>query len=740
MQSLQIFLANFPGMIWSIAASGLYAASTLALGSRLAPQCRPGWEGLDVAIHFALGAAAFGLLFAVLAMLQVAFPAVILALALLPALLALLLSLYQSRAKLRSFTIPTHFRPRPGTLSAARITVVFGIVLIAAYALAQSLAWPRGSDMTIYHLVIPRTILWNNGLIFNPFSHDAGLFYGWQLYALPAYLMGGDRAFQLCSFIALAMLLLSTYRVLQVRYGTLTGLLGALVAVAVICGMSRESVVNNDIPLVLLEIALLGLACIAVPQRAAAWALGLLGGFTIAVKLVALPTVGLAYAIFLWRAGRPLQLQWGAMLAAASVISLGPWPLFNYLSSGSPLPHFLLLWPPETGYLPHYRESIIYLMQYFGESYQKNFSRLFSQGLEFVPVLLLGNFFLLFVKSTRADPLCLALAAFALLKTLLLLAMNGFDAALLFHDRYHLASYVLLTLGGMLCWFHAIRPALPGRPMLGTVVLPALILISTLHLYRTHVSAVQVNGRNLADSATTYPSLENGFYSAVRRLAEIPGGGGGGIGYDFAAELLPPHAVVATTVIDPYLLQRPFLQMLPVSENVIDLALPPEQLRQAMITHGATHLHLSQHTGLNPWMVPVVDQSLKSLRSVPGLPGVRRLLYLNYPTQKGLQGFYELAAGKPSDNVGLQQLREMRLTQEIDGTWTVRWRRERGGDVRVNLHLGYGQTALLGEAASEMGQFPIRLNLPAATTLEVVCSVGGQIIQTLSLPVPTAKN
>lgn len=736
MQSLQTFLANLPGIAWSLVAAGLYAASTLALGSRLAPQCRPGWEGLDVAVRFSLGAAAFGLLFAILAMLRLAFPPLVLTLALLPAALAL----YRWLAGLKSFPMPALLRRPRFDLPITHYFAAFGIALLAAYPLALSLAWPRGSDMTIYHLVVPRTILWNHGLVFNPFSHDAGLFYGWQLYALPAYLMGGDRAFQLCSFIALAILLLSSYRVLRARYGTLTGLLGTLIIVAVVCGMSRESVVNNDIPLVLLEITLLGLASVAVPRRTAAWMLGLLGGFAIAVKLVAVATVGLAYVVFLWRAGKPLRMGWVGVLAAATVISLGPWPIFNYLASGSPLPHFLLLWPPDTGYLPQYQESITYLMQYFGDWYQKNFLRLFSQGMEFVPALLFGYLFLPFVRKARADPLCLTLAVYALLKTLLLLALNRFDMALIYHDRYHLASYVLLTLGGMLCWLHAVRPALARRPWLGTMVLPVLILISVLHLYRTHVSAVQVNGVNLPDTATTYPSLKNGFYSAVGRMAELPGGGKLGIGYDFAAELLPPKAVVATTVIDPYLLQRPFLQMLPVSENMIDLSLPPEQLRQAMLAHGATHLHLSQHTGLNPWMVPVVDRWLESLRKVPDLPGVRRLLYLNYPTQKGLQAFYELAPGSRDGNAALRQLLDVGLTQEIDGTWTVRWQRTPGGDVRVNVRNGFGQTILLGEAASDIGQFPIRLALPAMTMLEVACIVGGRSVQTLLLRIPSAKN
>ena len=735
MQSLKIFLENLPGIVWSLAVAGLYAASTLALGSRLAPPCRPGWEGLGIAIRFALGAAAFGLLFTVLAMLRIAFPPLILALALLPAALAM------GRWLLNRKSIPelSILRWQQFKGSTAHYCAAFGIALLLAYPLAQSLAWPRGSDMTIYHLVIPRSILWNHGLLFNLFSHDAGLFYGWQLYALPAYLMGGDRAFQLCSFIALSVLLLASYRVLSARYSTLTGLLGALLVVAVICGMSRESVVNNDIPLVLLEITLLGFAAVVIPGRGAAGLLGLLGGFAIAVKLVAVSTVGLAYVIYLWRTGKPLRWGWIGILAASTVISVGPWPLFNYLASGSPIPHFLLLWPPESGYLPQFQESITYLMHYFGEWYQKNFYRLFSQGLEFVPALIFGCLFIPFVRPARADPLCLILAAFALLKTLLILALNRFDMALIFHDRYHMASYVLLVLSGMLCWRYAVVPVLVVRPRLETMALPLLVMIGVVNLIYLPVSTVQVNGRNLADTSTTYPSLDTGFYSALGSLAEHPGGGRGGVAYDFAAELLPLGAVIATTVIDPYLMQRPFLLMLPVSENVIDLALPPEQLRDALLAQGATHLHLTQHTGLNPWMTPVLDRWLESLRQVPQLPGVRRLLYLNYPTQKGLQGFYALTHGAPG-HAEFRQLHDVRLTQESDDTWIVRWQREPGGDVRINLRNARGQSTALGEAASEMGQFPIQLDLPGPAMLEVVCLINGQAVQTLDLPVPATGN
>ena len=70
----------------------------------------------------------------------------------------------------------------------------------------------------------------------------------------------------------------------------------------------------------------------------------------------------------------------------------------------------------------------------------------------------------------------------------------------------------------------------------------------------------------------------------------------------------------------------------------------------------------------------------------------------------------------------------------------VLWRPEPGGDVRVNLRDKRGQSAFLGEAASHIGQFPVRLRLPPNVALEVICLVGGQPVQTLTLPVPDRRN
>jgi hypothetical protein len=692
-----------------------------------------GGRGLEILIRFALGAAIFSLLFTLLALSRLAYSPVVIALALIP--LALL------PRYLRAFRCP-HFavgsvRSLGGRDNLLRLVLIACILQLALFAFAQCIALARGGDLNIYHLVIPRTVVWTHGLDFNRFSHDAGLYYGWQLYALPAYLMGHERAFQLCSFAALTLFVLSTYRFISARYGSVTGLVGALVASAMICGMSRESIVNNDVPLVLVETALLTLACFAVPGRLAALSIGLVGGFAVAIKLTAIATIPVSYAIFVWRA----RTAWSSAVLLAglgTVVSLTVWPAFDYFSSGSPLPHFLLAWPPDTGYLPQFRESISYLMEYFGIWYQKNVSRLFSQGLEFVPVLLAGLLALPFVRSGRTDRLCLALAGLAIARTVTLLAANHFDTAVLYHDRYHLISYLLLGLAGMLCLVHVARLTFRST-WIQSVLLGTSAIVLTLHLYQTRVVTVDVIGNAQPDGKVTLSSLRDVKRAAFKSFRELPGGGPGGIGFDVAARLLPPDAVLATTAIDPYLLQRPFLQMLPVSENVIDLSSSPARLRADMVLHGATHLHLTEYSGLNIWMKPMVDKWLNALREIPKLTDVRRLIWLNYPSAKGTQAFYELT---PNPRLQTEPapdfLRELSAARDADGTWWLQWTPNAGGDVEVDWRRTPSEKVLLGEAASDVGWFPIGIGMPADFSVEVVYRVLGRAPQatTLTLHAP----
>src|SRR5258705_8479136 len=89
MASLPLLWANIMQAAFAVLITGAYAASTVLLGAQFAPRITVDAHGLEILIHFALGAAIFGLVFALLAMAKVAYSPLVIALALSP--LALLL-------------------------------------------------------------------------------------------------------------------------------------------------------------------------------------------------------------------------------------------------------------------------------------------------------------------------------------------------------------------------------------------------------------------------------------------------------------------------------------------------------------------------------------------------------------------------------------------------------------------------------------------------------------------------
>jgi len=330
-------------------------------------------------------------------------------------------------------------------------------------------------------------------------------------------------------------------------------------------------------------------------------------------------------------------------------------------------------------------------------------------------------------EAGRNNRLFVALAMLALARGLVLVSLNGFSPAVLYHDRYHLSSYVLLGIAGVLGWRHALAWAGSRWPRASTVLLISAILSGSIYLFRAPVSMVDVRGSGENSTVVQARSLKKILKDSARDMLQPPGGGSGGIGYDLAASVLPRDAVVATTVIDPYLLDRRFLQMLPVSENLIDLSEPPEQLLVDLRHHGATHLYLTEFSGLNPWMTTVIDRSLRSLRAIPQLPGVHRLFYLNYSSGKGRQGLYAL---HQDDAIPLQsEIRNLRLRREPDGTRTVLWNAAPGAEIEVSWLQAPGQKALMGYADSAIGRFPLRLGMPKRYTLEAIVRVKGKPAQ-----------
>jgi hypothetical protein len=106
---------------------------------------------------------------------------------------------------------------------------------------------------------------------------------------------------------------------------------------------------------------------------------------------------------------------------------------------------------------------------------------------------------------------------------------------------------------------------------------------------------------------------------------------------EYISHELPPDAIVATITIAPYPLNHRFMQVLPFTQNTIDLDQAPSEIAAALRQYSACYLHLPYATSLNPWMNDAIIKWVDRVREICRLPGAQVLKTLsvrpNYVTK-----------------------------------------------------------------------------------------------------------
>jgi len=510
---------------------------------------------------------------------------------------------------------------------------------------------PLGGDLANYHLVVPRGVLWTHGFEYNEFTHEAGIPYGWNFFGIPAFLLGGDRGYVFLSFWMFFLLLVLAFQSLRIWSGGLFGAVGVTAVGFMVCGLAREYLANNDIPSVFVEAIILILSIVRIPMPLISQALlfGVTAGLGVMIKLTLLPGILILFLVFWLRICKTNLFP--AVIAGSIFMVLGGfWPLVTFMHTGSPLPLVSLSMRFQGVPLPQLMDSMAILNQNFGTWYSMNYSRFFTAGMEGYALLLMGlPLALLFRQVCRADRIIWVLVGFGLARWSLMFAMTQ-RMDIFWHDRYHLISYLALGIAGVRGWQLLVFPLIEKRANLFYPVLFGVVLLLIFW---------QFNGRFLMRSPD--PAIPVGFTSYLapsmfqRMLANLdtftlpPGAGRWGGFYDWMAKYLPQDSLVATTVIDPYHIQRTTIQILPVSQEKIDLAQSPEVILKNFKKLGVTHLHLTQFSGLNGWMNPTIDKWLRSVRLIPRLPGVKLLMQTQYASGKGEQAVYHLVQNRNTE-------------------------------------------------------------------------------------------
>ena len=490
-----------------------------------------------------------------------------------------------------------------------------------------------GADIGIYHLVAVRDLIWFEGYRYNPFFFGSGIPQGWQHYGVIAYFWGGEAAYLGLSFWCFIGILLIIKRVGDQFLANRQGLVNLVVLSTgiLIVNFLQDSAPNNDIPATYIELIIIFYFLFNKEikySRVNIVTLGLLSGFLLSIKLTNIVGVLIIYSIYLFRC-RQNFMRVLIPLALATALLGVLWPLMDLIDYGSPLPQALAAFKIHGHFLPQLVSANAIIENYHGGWYSENFSRLFS--LRYLSVLIsitfsifMLPFVLKFDKAFRV--FIFGAVSYGLVRVALFFLISP-RLDVLFHDRYHLISYILLSMVGLLiifCKFDFGEHSKKSYLLIGLGYLTLFfgILSSSILKFpngdnNNRPSFVVIP--SILESLTTRFNLL--YRSNVIFRSDIVA---------YIQESTPADAIIGTLVMAPYAYNRKFSQLLPLSQSKIDLTLSPEDLLNEIRKNNISYLHLTNSPGLVPGVASAIAPWLSNLNQIPLEPGVQLIKKIDY--------------------------------------------------------------------------------------------------------------
>lgn len=600
----------------------LYVTTAALLGRLLVGTRFGALRAVEPIAFFAVGAAAFSLVYSTLAVAGLTPPWLVVTIGIGVLVLAGLLLWGDIRRAIGAIgAVPASlFRNYARDIWFVAILALLALYVICAAAFA--LTSFRGADLAIYHLVIPRDTLGNGGLVYNPFFYGAGIPLGWHMFGLPAYALGGPAGYLALSTLCLVLTLALAWCVgcdVLPDYPA-AGPVSALVIAFVCVGHSQGSISNNDIAALFLELLALAIAVRESERPGQAFFLGVICGFLVATKITLIMGAALIFAIYVLRH----KASWLriAFAFALGFLPLGLfWPSYNFWHTGTPIPGLLASTRWSKPVLPQVTQTAALTAELYGRWYEINFSRLFTGSMIGLLVLfaLLPAALALAAREVRKVGSFIVL--FALLQFgLMFLAVRRLDV--LYNDRYNAVIYVLCALSATWCLFAVAGRFAGFRKSGGRLASALIVVIAAIGLVQDgKTKDMEPDG---TISETVVPSLLRQAWLQFKAMRGGPEPPTDKL-TSYIQRHVPKDAIVATTNVAPYPLQRRFFQMLPMAQTEIDLTQPPEVIETELRQHGACYLHVPSSSNFNPWMNLEIERWLKSLRQVCHLPDAQML-------------------------------------------------------------------------------------------------------------------
>jgi hypothetical protein len=581
----------------------------------------------------ALGAAVQGLALSLIAILNIAYSEILLFLFIFPLILIIFDSVYFLELvnffSGRAMKVNLYFR-----IPSLRKVIIFFQMLLILYVFVFCFTGYKGADLAIYHLNNVRDIIWNHGFRYNNYSFAAGIPLGWHSFGAPSFLIAAESAFLgltfwfFIAFINFVSIFINNIKIsISVLYADLAVLTLSFIVVVFLQG----SVPNNDLPATYLEIILFLMVLDFKEKKSKLYGcyIGLLSGFIIAIKLTSIVGVAISLITYFILCFLDKSLKHFLLAILIAIAFSIIWPVVTLFNSGSFLPQALIPYKFFGTYLNQFTESAKVIEMVHSHWYSSN-AVLFSGQKFLVPLLISGIFFYVvsrsFVLSTF-NTVILFGVSYALIRFILFVIISP-RLDVIFHDRYHLVTYILLAFLGFSCWVILLRDSFNkivlkrfNRNLDLAYIALGLIFFGLCSSYKMNfpdaredeprsiiIDSIPVQIANRLKIYLRGPEWESDlFFSYVRKYTN-------------------DNDIIATTLMAPYDFNRKYIQLHPVAQNMIDLDSSPKEILRLLKIQGVTYLHINPYPGLVPGATPLLDHYLNNLYKIPEEPGVVMIL------------------------------------------------------------------------------------------------------------------
>lgn len=490
-----------------------------------------------------------------------------------------------------------------------------------------------GADIGIYHLVTVRDLIWYGGYKYNPFFFGSGIAQGWQHYGVIAYFWGGEAAYLGLSFWCFIGILFIIKRIGDQFLANRQGVVNLLVLSTgiLIVNFLQDSAPNNDIPATYIELIIIFYFLYKTEikySRVNVIIFALLAGFLLSIKLTNVVGVLIIYAIYLFKYRQNFLRVLLPLVLTTSLLGV-LWPLMDMIDYGSPLPQALAAFKLNGHYLPQLVSANTIIENYHGAWYAENFSRLLS--LRYLSIFLFIScaifmlpFALKFQNSLRV--FIFGAIAYGLFRVALFFLISP-RLDVLFHDRYHLISYILLSMAGLLAIFYKLD--LEEHSKKSYLLIGLCYLILFFGIVSPSILKFPNGDNNNRSSYVVIPSILESLTTRFNLLYRPNIIYRGGI-VSYIQESTPADAVIGTLVMAPYAYNRKFSQLLPLSQSKIDLTMSPKDILSELRENNISYLHLTNSPGLVPGVAAAIAPWLINLNQVPFESGVEMLKKIDY--------------------------------------------------------------------------------------------------------------